>query len=202
MMKTCKILMVIMIPMWVHAQTSVHSSWGEGTGTGGRMTYSMGQVQALLNQNGAVVGTTTTDALVAMRHFTGAMTLTRIRLQAGNGIPHGAVTGQEAMRITQRMVDRNLPFLSGDWAFAPTQVQVQFGDTLVNVPVSALCYGDVNASYFPALSAQFAGDSLLAVGRLDKSNSDTWEWPIYLTESKSIGAMTVELILGPALALC
>jgi hypothetical protein len=100
------------------------------------------------------------------------------------------------------MVDRNLPFLSGDWAFAPTQVQVQFGDTLVNVPVSALCYGDVNASYFPALSAQFAGDSLLAVGRLDKSNSDTWEWPIYLTESKSIGAMTVELILGPALALC
>jgi hypothetical protein len=25
-------------------QSSVHSSWGEGTGTGGRMTYSMGQV--------------------------------------------------------------------------------------------------------------------------------------------------------------
>jgi len=44
MMKTCKILMVMMIPMGVYGQSSVHSSWGEGTGTGGRMTYSMGQV--------------------------------------------------------------------------------------------------------------------------------------------------------------
>ena len=44
MMKTCKILMVMMVPVGVHAQTSVHSSWGERTGTGGRMTYSTGQV--------------------------------------------------------------------------------------------------------------------------------------------------------------
>ena len=44
MMKTFKILMVMMIPMVVYGQSSVHSSWGEGTGTGGRMTYSMGQV--------------------------------------------------------------------------------------------------------------------------------------------------------------
>ena len=44
MMKTYKILMVMMIPMGVYGQSSVHSSWGEGTGTGGRMTYSMGQV--------------------------------------------------------------------------------------------------------------------------------------------------------------
>ncbi|MFM8513954.1 MAG: T9SS type A sorting domain-containing protein, partial [Bacteroidota bacterium] len=91
--------------------------------------------------------------------------------------------------------------LSGDWAFAPTPVQVQFGDTLVNVPVPALCYGDVNASYFPAPPARLAGDPLLAVGRLDESNSDTWEWPVYLTESKSIGAMTVELLLPEGLSV-
>ncbi|MFM8317559.1 MAG: hypothetical protein ACKOAV_04200, partial [Bacteroidota bacterium] len=94
-------------------------------------------------------GVNTTDALVAMRHFTGAMTLTGIRLQAGNVNNRGLVNGQEALRITQRTVDRNLPFLSGDWAFTPTPVQVQFGDMLVNVPVPALCYGDVNATYFP-----------------------------------------------------
>ena len=44
MTKTYKILMVMIIPMGVYGQSSVHSSWGEGTGTGGRMTYSMGQV--------------------------------------------------------------------------------------------------------------------------------------------------------------
>ena len=44
MIKTYIILMVIMIPLGVNGQTSINSSWGEGTGTGGRMTYSMGQV--------------------------------------------------------------------------------------------------------------------------------------------------------------
>jgi hypothetical protein len=37
-------LMVLMIPVGVKAQISVHSSWGEGSGSGGRMTYSVGQV--------------------------------------------------------------------------------------------------------------------------------------------------------------
>jgi predicted secreted protein len=38
-------LMVMMVlPVGVHAQSSVHTSWGEGTGSGGRMTYSVGQV--------------------------------------------------------------------------------------------------------------------------------------------------------------
>jgi hypothetical protein len=146
-------------------------------------------------------GVNTTDALVALRHYTGSMALTGIRLQAGNVNNRGLVNGQEALRITQRTVDRNLPFLSGDWAFAPTQVQVQFGDTLVNVPVPALCYGDVNASYFPAPPARLAGDPLLAVGRLEEPYSDTWEWPVYLTESKSIGAMTIELLLPEGLSV-
>ena len=146
-------------------------------------------------------GVNATDALVTMRHFAGAITLTGIRLQAGNVNNRGLVNAQEAMRIAQRTTNRNLPFLSGDWAFAPTQVQVQFGDTLVNVPVPALCYGDVNASYFPAPPARLAGDPLLAVGRLEEPNSDTWEWPVYLTESKSIGAMTIELLLPEGLSV-
>jgi len=37
-------LMVWVIPLGVKAQTSVHSSWGEGTGAAGSMTYSVGQV--------------------------------------------------------------------------------------------------------------------------------------------------------------
>jgi len=44
MMKTYKILMVKMIPWEVYGQTSLNSSLGYRMGTGGRMTYSMGQV--------------------------------------------------------------------------------------------------------------------------------------------------------------
>jgi hypothetical protein len=46
-----------------------------------------------------------------------------------------------------------------------------------------------------------AGDPLLAVGRLEEPNSYTWEWPVYLTESKSIGAMTIELLLPEGLSV-
>jgi len=37
-------LMVMMVPVGVHAQASVHSSWGEGTGQGWSLTYSLGQL--------------------------------------------------------------------------------------------------------------------------------------------------------------
>jgi hypothetical protein len=176
--------------------TTTTSSGDFDLGTRGSGSYALEFVSTALWR-----GVNTTDALVVMRHFAGAMTLTGIRLQAGNVNNLGLVNFQEALRITQRTVDRNLPFLSGDWAFAPTQVQVQFGDSMVNVPVPALCYGDVNASYFPAPPARLAGDPLLAVGRLDEPNSDTWEWPVYLTESKSIGAMTIELLLPEGLSV-
>jgi len=148
-------------------------------------------------------GVNSTDALVVMRHFSGSTLhlLSGIRLLAGDVNQRGIVNPQEALTINRRVVRAINGFNAGDWAFAPTPVQVQFGDTLVNVPVPALCYGDVNASYFPAPPARLAGDPLLAVGRLDDSNSDTWEWPVYLTESKSIGAMTVELILPEGLSV-
>jgi methionine-rich copper-binding protein CopC len=37
-------VMVCWIPSGVNAQTSVHSSWGEGTGQGWSLTYSVGQL--------------------------------------------------------------------------------------------------------------------------------------------------------------
>ena len=148
-------------------------------------------------------GVNSTDALVVMRYFSGSSLhlLSGIRLLAGDVNRRGIVNPQEALIINRRVVNAINYFNSGDWAFAPTQVQVQFGDTLVNVPVPALCYGDVNASYFPAPPARLAGDPLLAVGRLEEPNSDTWEWPVYLTESKSIGAMTIELLLPEGLSV-
>jgi len=148
-------------------------------------------------------GVNSTDALVVMRHFSGSTLhlLSGIRLLAGDVNQRGIVNPQEALTINRRVVRAINQFNAGDWAFAPTPVQVQFGDTLVNVPVPALCYGDVNASYFPAPPARLAGDPLLAVGRLEELDTDTWEWPVYLTESKSIGAMTIELLLPEGLSV-
>jgi hypothetical protein len=37
-------VMVCWIPSGVHAQSAVHTSWGTGTGIGGNMTFSVGQI--------------------------------------------------------------------------------------------------------------------------------------------------------------
>ena len=144
-------------------------------------------------------GVNTTDALVVMRHFTGAMNLTGLRLKAGNVNNRSMVNGQEAFRISQRTVDHNLTFAAGDWAFGTDSAEVRPQDTLVNIPVPVLCFGDVNASYFPAPPSRLSGDPLVALGRLSPSKTDVWEWPIYLMHPLAVGAMTLELLLPEGL---
>ena len=144
-------------------------------------------------------GVNTTDALVVMRHFTGAINLTGLRLKAGNVNNRGLVNGQEALRISQRTVDQTLTFASGDWAFGVDSAEVSPQDTLVNIPVPILCFGDVNASYFPAPLSRLAGDPLFALGRLNPSNTEIWDWPIYLMHTLSVGAMTLEILLPEGL---
>jgi hypothetical protein len=69
----------------------------------------------------------------------------------------------------------------------------------VNIPVPILCFGDVNASYFPAPLSRLAGDPLFALGRLNPSNTEIWDWPIYLMHTLSVGAMTLEILLPEGL---
>ncbi len=140
-------------------------------------------------------GVNTTDALVVMRHFTGTMVLSGLRLTAGNVNLRGLVNGQEALSITQRVVRHVTEFTSGDWAYGLSPVTVVPGDTVLEVPVSALCYGDVNASFYPGPLARLSGEPLLAAGRLETGSGDSFDWPIYLTEGKSIGAMTLEFLV-------
>jgi hypothetical protein len=94
-------------------------------------------------------GVNGTDALVVMRHFAGTAMLSGLRLQAGNVNNQMPVNSQDALRVIQRTVDRSLTFPSGNWAFGATGITVNTGDAAVHIPVPALCYGDVNASYFP-----------------------------------------------------
>ena len=160
-----------------------------------------GTYQLQLSTTAAWRGVNTTDALVVMRHFTGSLVLSGLRLEAGNVNLRGLVNGQEALAITRRKVQHIMQLPSGDWAFQVPPIEVQTGDTLVNVPVSALSYGDVNASYFPNPAARLSGEPLLAAGRLFTGSGERFEWPIYLTEAMSIGAMTLEFLVPEGLEI-
>lgn len=141
-------------------------------------------------------GVNAADALMAMRHYTGTLPLSGIKLKAANVNGRGIVNGQEALKILQRTVDLNLPFVAGDWVFDTLTHTTNILDSITNISNRMLCYGDVNASYFPSPPSRLASDPLMRLGRLDVNPlSDLWEWPIYLVKSQSIGSMTLEFVL-------
>jgi hypothetical protein len=141
-------------------------------------------------------GVNAADALMAMRHYTGTLPLSGIKLKAANVNGRGIVNGQEALKILQRTVDLNLPFVAGDWVFDTLTHTTNILDSITNISNRMLCYGDVNASYFPSPPSRLASDPLMRLGRLVVNPlSDLWEWPIYLVKSQSIGSMTLEFVL-------
>lgn len=141
-------------------------------------------------------GVNAADALMAMRHYTGTLPLSGIKLKAANVNGRGIVNGQEALKILQRTVDLNLPFVAGDWVFDTLTHTTNILDSITNISNQMLCYGDVNASYFPSPPSRLASDPLMRLGRLDVNPlSDLWEWPIYLVKSQSIGSITLEFVL-------
>jgi hypothetical protein len=141
-------------------------------------------------------GVNAADALVAMRHYTGSLPLNGLKLKAANVNARGIVNGQEALKILQRTVDLNLPFTAGDWVFDSVNHNTYIFDSITNITNQVLCFGDVNASYFPSPPSRVAGEPLMQIGRLDMIPlNDLFEWPIYLVKSQSIGSMTLEFVL-------
>ena len=122
-----------------------------------------------------------------------------MRLGAADVNARGIIGTPEVLSIARRTVNRNLLFASGDWHFSQNSFVVNVGDTSLSHSVSSLCFGDVNASFFPAPPARLSGEPLMPLGRLNITKGDIWEWPIYLTEGRKVGAMTLEFLLPEGL---
>jgi uncharacterized protein (TIGR02145 family) len=93
-------------------------------------------------------GINATDALFALKHFVGDITLSGLNLMAADIDNSGFVNSTDALMILRRYVGQINTFSAGDWVFEMAAVSITGNDALVQ-NLKGLCYGDLNGSYVP-----------------------------------------------------
>ncbi len=131
-------------------------------------------------------GVTASDALLAVRHVTGALVQTGLRLVSCDVNGNAAVTSSDALLINRRFSGTISNFSVGSWYFEAPSVTVSSSALTQNI--SAICYGDVNASYSP-LARGNAGIALIA----DPASAHHGALPLALDRDLGLGSMSLEL---------
>jgi hypothetical protein len=131
-------------------------------------------------------GVTASDALLAVRHATGALLQTGLRLVACDVNGNAAVNSGDALLINRRFSGTITTFSVGSWYFEQPAVTVTSGALSQNI--SAICYGDVNASYSPVARGD-AGLVLVA----DQATAHHGALPLALDRDLGLGSLSLEL---------
>ncbi|MEY3574559.1 MAG: hypothetical protein RLZZ617_1157, partial [Bacteroidota bacterium] len=131
-------------------------------------------------------GVTASDALLAVRHATGAVLQTGLRLVACDVNGNSAVNSGDALLINRRFSGSIATFSVGSWYFEQPSVTVTSGALTQNI--SGICYGDVNASYSPVARGN-GGIALLA----DPATAHYGALPLALDRDLGLGSMSLEL---------
>ena len=131
-------------------------------------------------------GVTASDALLAVRHATGAVLQTGLRLVACDVNGNAAVNSGDALLINRRFSGSITTFSVGSWYFEQPAVTVTSGALTQNI--SAICYGDVNASYSPVARGD-AGLVLVA----DQATAHHGALPLALDRDLGLGSLSLEL---------
>ncbi|MEI6575196.1 MAG: hypothetical protein WCO63_03365 [Bacteroidota bacterium] len=93
-------------------------------------------------------GVNATDAMSIIRHFAGFITLSGLRLKAGDINNNNYLNASDAYYTVLRFNQVKNMFLIPDWLFE-TPALVVNGPASFTVNISGICAGDVNASFIP-----------------------------------------------------
>ncbi len=99
-------------------------------------------------------GINSTDAMIALRHYVGQITLTSLKFRAADINNNGYVNTTDALMILRRYVGQITTFPAGDWVFENNTITVNEGMPVV-LHFKGLCYGDLDGSYTPSGCSPF-----------------------------------------------
>ncbi|MFZ9938940.1 MAG: T9SS type A sorting domain-containing protein [Bacteroidia bacterium] len=136
-------------------------------------------------------GVNSTDALNVARHFSSVALLPGIRSNAADVNLSNSINSTDALRISQRTVSQISSFTAGDWYFQSPTAAVTSG--INQQPnILALCYGDVNGSFNPALLRSTPNVSFdQEMG--DWSGLNKGEIALFSEGSMDLGAVTLHM---------
>jgi hypothetical protein len=93
-------------------------------------------------------GGNSADGLLMIRHFTGHSILSGLPLLAADVSHDGYINAYDGLMVLKRFSSLIDSFPSGDWVFESPSFTVN-GYNSISLPVSGLCFGDVNGSFIP-----------------------------------------------------
>jgi hypothetical protein len=167
------------------------------TGAGGQFDLGLvdtGFYQIEYSNAPAWRGVNSTDALEVLRNFGGRINLSGLYLLAGDVNARGLVNAMEAQTISRRTIRLLNQFPAGDWLYSQQNINVvPSAQGMMRVDLQALCYGDVNGSYFPGPLARMRWQAVEPMGRVPGDGSGEYELPIHWIDGGSVGAISLEL---------
>jgi uncharacterized protein (TIGR02145 family) len=90
------------------------------------------------------------DAAEVLHHFVYGNILSGLYLSSADVNYSGYVNSSDALIIAKRFAGQIGSFASGGWVFEKDTITISNNDP-VSLEIHALCYGDVNGSYIPAI---------------------------------------------------
>ncbi len=134
-------------------------------------------------------GGNASDAVLIAQEFVNPATLCCLSDTAADVNLSGYVNTADALLVLKRFVNQVSSFASGDWAFSTPAVTVGANQSYVNI--DALCYGDVNGSYTPAMKDIPVMDTY---GQLSYRPETAMDIPLQIQSQGPVHA--VSLVLG------
>jgi hypothetical protein len=150
-------------------------------------------------------GVNGTDALLTVLHYVLINPMNGLNLQAADVNYNQLINAADALTMSRRAVGQIGGFMSGDWVYNRSSIQLFPNDTLVLNNILALCYGDVNGSYI--LNSQ-PREIFNEIPHLSNISVKSSELQLYLDEPTEIGALTIHLnlpnntIVGDVVSSC
>lgn len=137
-------------------------------------------------------GINATDALMASRHFVGLANLSSLEQLAGDVDGSGYTNAADALAIQQRFVGYTTAFNSGDWVVGDKHVTI-LGNGEFSPVISAICMGDVNASWN---NSKRQGDIRVAeYGSFPLEPNQAFNLQLFAGTACQLGALTLVLEL-------
>ncbi len=136
-------------------------------------------------------GVNATDALLIMKHFVQISLLNGLYLKAADVDATQVVNAVDALATQKRSVGIINAFPAGDWVFNKPVIAFD-GQSLLDIPVAGLCYGDVNGSYQPPAAA---GALPFVVEETLPATPEKLLIPVRAATEFTLGALSLQLHL-------
>lgn len=178
----------------MNGTTQVSSTTTDGTGSFGFTNVVNGTYSLQPSTTIAWGGVSATDALKLKRHISGLELITEpIKVSAADVNNTGTITATDALKVQRRIAGLDTQFDRPDWQFEKASVggaaSITVNSANLSQNIQAICTGDVNGTYLPALMRKMPLVKLTQAGTEIINSNESIQIPVSAISATELGAL-------------